>query len=133
MPETKNGHPEAMRITKWTFQLLLRDAREASLLTQSEWQLGWLLSSFMDRNGYCYPSIPTLVAKMGNKVSNSQNTRCAKALRRLEDAGFIATVIGGGRHKSNAFYATATRAMVAACGMQTPEEWPEQLALLFCV
>ncbi len=72
-------------------------------LTVTDVAVGAALSSFMDRNGKCWPGVPAIAAKAHCGASTAR-----RSLRKLERLELLLTEQGGGRHKSNRYQLNPT-------------------------
>ena len=82
-------------------------------LTVTDVAVGCALSSFMDRNGKCWPGVPAITAKAHCSVRQTRYS-----LRKLERLELILTEPGGGRHKPNRY--GINPAAVAAFSSRNP-------------
>jgi hypothetical protein len=98
---------------------LVIDWREALFatreLTPTDVAVGCALSSFMDRNGKCWPAVPSVAAK-----AHCSDRQAKYSLRKLECLNFVQTGLGGGRHKPNRYRINPT--VIAAFSSRNPAE-----------
>lgn len=81
---------------------VMAEVMEGGVAGTAEFAVLLVLANFADETGYCYPSMQTIA-----RLARMSERGARKVVRRLEDQGFLACDIGGGRGGATRYRITA--------------------------